>query len=93
MKVLCAYGIRDDYFDSEGAVMVEVNKLSQVEKAFDQRMTSLNHKKAFAPRKIDGWYMRWWLPEYLAFGKLKVVENAETENFSRPNNIRPSKTF
>ncbi len=83
MKVLCGYFIRDDYFPSGGAVMVEVSKSSQIEKAFDQRMVTLNHKKSFAPRKIDGWVMTWYLPESLAFGKLRVVkDNAETEGYS-----------
>jgi hypothetical protein len=93
MKVLCGYLISDDFFESEGAVMVEVEKLSQVEKAFESKMISMNHKKLFAPRKVDGWFMSWYLPEYWAFGKLKVVANAEAKDDCRSNYIRQTKAF
>lgn len=93
MKVLCGYLINDDYFESEGAIMVEVDKLSQVESAFEKRMITLNHKKSFAPRKIDGWIMAWYLPEFWAFGKLKVVDDAKTKDDYRPNNIRAIKAL
>ena len=82
-KVLCGYVIRDDHFEGEGAVVVEVHKFSGIEKAFNERMASLNHKKAFAPRKIETWYMSWYLPQSLAFGRLKVVGDAEIETNDR----------
>ena len=83
MKVLCQYLLRDDHFEGDGWIMIEVNKIGQVQKRFDERMISLNHKKAFAPRKIDGWIMTKWLPESLAFGKLRLVEGCDDEETSR----------